>query len=285
LSKAFGLIGRFSEDIDIVVFREDLGFDTDVPKLEAMGVNKRNGHLAEIMAACHEHIYGSFRADLESNLVTAIGDAAVAEWAANVAAADDDRSQQTLLLRYRSAFDVGDGYVQPAVRIECGARSAIDPHASAKVMPYVSQDLGEGDMTVTNVTSMNPDRTVWDKVVILHGVRNWFDQRNVLRQEGQRISRHYYDIHQLLPSEVGKSAVADKDLGMDTARHARMFFYQKDFDLDSAVNGRFKPAPADGMIDGLRGDYEKMSGMIFGDVPSFDEVIASVRRLDAQLNS
>jgi hypothetical protein len=39
------------------------------------------------------------------------------------------------------------------------------------------------------------------------------------------------------------------------------------------------------MIDGLRGDYDKMSGMIFGEVPDFDEVIASVRALDAQLNS
>jgi hypothetical protein len=127
--------------------------------------------------------------------------------------------------------------------------------------------------------------TFWDKVVILHGLRNWFDRRNILRQEGQRISRHYYDVHELLLSEVGKSAVADLALGMDSARHARMFFYQRDFDLDRAVNGQFKPAPADGMIDGLRGDYAKMSGMIFGEVPDLDEVLASVRALDAQLNS
>jgi hypothetical protein len=285
LSKAFGLIGRFSEDIDIVVFREDLGFDSDVQKLEAMGVNKRNRRIDAIVGACHEHIYGSFRTELESNLATAIGEAGVTEWAANVAAADDDGSQQTLLVRYRSAFDVGDSYVQPAVRIECGARSALDPHAAARVVPYVAEDLGSADMTVPNVTTVDAGRTFWDKVVILHGLRNWFDRRNSLRQEGQRISRHYYDVHQLLSSEVGKSAVADRALGMDSARHARMFFYQRDFNLDSAVDGRFTPTPADGMIDALRGDYDRMSGMIFGAVPDFDEVIASVRALDAKLNS
>jgi hypothetical protein len=285
LSKAFGLIGRFSEDIDIVVFREDLGFDTDIGKLEAMGLNKRKGHIDAMIGACHEHISGSCRTDLESNLATAIGEAGVAASAANVAAADEDGRQQTLLLRYRSAIDVGDGYVQPVVRIECGARSALDPHGAALIVPYVSEDLGDADLTVPNVTTVDPGRTFWDKVVILHGLRNWFDRRNILRQEGQRISRHYYDVHQLLSSEVGKSAVADRGLGMDSARHARMFFYHRDFNLDSAVDGRFTLTPSDGMIDGLRSDYDKMSDMIFGDVPDFDEVIASVRALDTQLNS
>src|SRR6516165_11383482 len=36
LSKGYGLISRFSEDIDITVFREDIGQGTSVPELEAM---------------------------------------------------------------------------------------------------------------------------------------------------------------------------------------------------------------------------------------------------------
>lgn len=235
LSKAFGLIGRFSEDIDIVVFREDLGFDTDVQKLEAMGVNKRKGHIDAIIDSCHKHIYGAFRTDLELSLATALGEAGLAAAAAHVVVAEDDITQQTLLLRYSSAIAIGDGYVQPAVRIECGARSALDPHGPALVTPYVSEDLKGADMNVPGVTTVDARRTFWDKVVILHGLRNCFDRRNSLRQEGQRISRHYYDVHQLLLSPVGKSAVGDKGLGVDSARHARMFFYHRDFNLDSAV--------------------------------------------------
>src|SRR5471030_1927861 len=37
LSKAYGLIARFSEDIDITVFRQDIGEAATVDELEAMG--------------------------------------------------------------------------------------------------------------------------------------------------------------------------------------------------------------------------------------------------------
>ena len=50
------------------------------------------------------------------------------------------------------------------------------------------------------------ERTFWDKVVILHGVRNWFENRGVLRGQGQRVSRHYYDVHCIFQSELGARA-------------------------------------------------------------------------------
>lgn len=67
------------------------------------------------------------------------------------------------------------------------------------------------DLTVAGVTTIEATRTFWDKVVIAHGLRRWYERRGVLRQEGQRVSRHYYDLHCLLGSEVGKAALADRD--------------------------------------------------------------------------
>ena len=46
LSKGYGLISRFSEDIDITVFREDLGQAASVQELETLSRKKRQGRLA-----------------------------------------------------------------------------------------------------------------------------------------------------------------------------------------------------------------------------------------------
>ena len=54
------------------------------------------------------------------------------------------------------------------------------------------------DLTVPDVTTIEPSRTFWDKIVIVHGLRRWHEIRGELRYDGQRISRHYYDLHCLL---------------------------------------------------------------------------------------
>jgi hypothetical protein len=102
-----------------------------------------------------------------------------------------DRDGQTLLVRYPSAL-AADAYVRSEVRIECGAKSALDPHVSSTLRPYINHDLVDLDLTVADVVTIQPTRTFWDKVVIVHGLRGWFDSRGELRQEGQRISRHYW---------------------------------------------------------------------------------------------
>ena len=109
----------------------------------------------------------------------------------------------------------------PSVRIESGAKSALDPNVAAAVEPFVSLDVADPGLRVENVTTIEPIRTFWDKVVILHGLRRWFENKGELRQEGQRISRHFYDLHCLLHSLVGPPAIANLALGAECVRHAR----------------------------------------------------------------
>src|SRR5439155_2314034 len=64
LSKSFGLIDRFSEDIDITVFRNDLGEAASVEELEALSGKKRRARLDAIKAACQAFIAGPLLADV-----------------------------------------------------------------------------------------------------------------------------------------------------------------------------------------------------------------------------
>jgi hypothetical protein len=170
------------------------------------------------------------------------------------------------------------------VRIECGAKSALEPHVQVAVRPYVSDDVTDVDLAVADITTIQPTRTFWDKVVILHGLRAWFETRAELRQEGQRVSRHYYDLHSMFRRDTGERALGDRALGNECVRHARLFFNRPDFGLETAVPGQFALRPGEKMLPGLGRDYHAMTDMIIGPIPGFDDVLNSIAAIEDRLN-
>src|SRR5271170_960957 len=284
LSKGYGLIERFSEDIDITVFREDIGQSATVEELETLSGKKRTARLDAIKSACQTYIQGPMLERLRGLLYETLQAANINADRARVEADSDDPDRQSLLLWYPTTTAGGNEYIRRAIKIESGAKSALDPHAPVFVKPYIADDLPNFDLAVGNVTTVDPSRTFWDKVVILHGLRRWWDRRGELKGGGQRVSRHYYDVYRLLASEIGRKASGEMDMAEDCVRHARMFFNRPDLDLDSAIPGSFALTPHDGMLSDLRRDYEAMSGMVFGPVPSVDEVVAAIAELEHRIN-
>lgn len=204
--------------------------------------------------------------------------------AAGVVADEGDPDSQTLLIHYPSVSAAPDSYVRPSVKIELGAKSALDPHVSASVEPFIAIEMATTGLRVHGITTIDSTRTFWDKVIILHGLRRWFERRGELRQEGQRVTRHYYDVHCLLRARTGPSILADQSLAADCARHARIFFGRPDLDLEHAAPGTFAIAPTSDMRGRLERDYVNMAGMIFGPIPSFHEVLATISDLERSLN-
>jgi hypothetical protein len=197
----------------------------------------------------------------------------------------EDKDGQTLLFWYPAVTGAGDGYVRSAVKIESGAKSALDPHTQATVTPCVAQDLPDLDLRVSNITTVKPERTFWDKIIILHGLRQWFERRGTLRQEGQRVSRHYFDVYRLMQSAEAQAWLADRALGLDCAHHARLFFGSPDLGLETAQPGTFTLMPTPVMREALARDYQAMAGMVFGGVPSLGDVLAGVEQVERTVNS
>jgi hypothetical protein len=284
LSKGYGLIERFSEDIDITVFREDIGQPATFEELENLSGKKRNARLEDIKAACQTYIQGPMLERLNALLRQTLQAAKINPNRARVEPDPADPDGQSLLLWYPTTTAGGNEYIRRAIKIESGAKSALDPHAPVVIKPYIAYDLPNLDLAVGNVTTVDPSRTFWDKIVILHGLRRWWDRRGELKGGGQRVSRHYYDVYRLLASEIGTKASADRDMAEDCVRHARMFFNRPDLDLTSAIPGSFALTPHDRMLTDLRRDYQAMSGMVFGQIPSVDEVVAAIAELEQRLN-
>jgi hypothetical protein len=285
LSKAFGLISRFSEDIDITIFREDLGEGANVEELEALSGKKRRARPDAIKTASQTHVNGPMRTRLIGQLQEALRAAGLPPTEARVELDSGDPDRQSLLIWYPRVTPADDGYIRPAVKIEAGAKSALDPNRAAVIRPYVADDVDGIDLSVANVTSIMAERTFWDKAVILHGLRQWFEKRGVLRGDGQRVSRHYYDLYRLVESDAGRRAAADLELAADCVRHAQMFFNSTDLNLATAAAGSFTLSPNRDMAAALGRDYSAMAGMIFGKAPPFGEILESVARFEADVNA
>jgi hypothetical protein len=85
-------------------------------------------------------------------------------------------------------------------------------------------------------------------------------------------------------SELNARAVGDRALAADCAAHARIFFNSPDLGLDTAMPGSFSLGLAAGMTDELHRDYGRRVGMVMGAAPRFEDVMASIALLEAELN-
>lgn len=276
LSKAHGLISRFSEDIDLVVVRTALGIDEAIDPVNAeadLSNKRRERALKELQASCADYIQTTIKPQLEE---------AFADLGMSVEV--DPLEGQTLLLSYPSVLDQRDGYVDPIVKLEGGARSALLPSHPACVRPYVADVLPDADLDVDNVMTIDAERTFLDKLVILHGRHCRFRDSGDIYRNAKRESRHYYDLA-LMADAVGPAAVTKLDLLADVVEHSRIAFGSGWMRLDQAAAGELLILPPAGMRDAIRRDYNAMQGMIFGDAPSFDAVITKLEEIDRAFNA
>lgn len=153
LSKAYGLIERFSEDIDVTVFRDDLDEAVSIEALEALSNKKRRARLDAIRDACRAYITGPLCTFLGAQIAAATSGAGRVE----IDPADPDG--QTLLLWYPEVEPRDGAYVRPAVRLESGAKSALDPHQPVPITPYINNEAPELKLAVTSVTTIEAGRT------------------------------------------------------------------------------------------------------------------------------
>lgn len=267
LSKAHNLIQRFSEDIDLVVVREELGFagDRDPLNPDARISGKQRERLKEEL----RQEAASFIAQTLKPLL----EGAFGPFGAHIAV--DEEDSQTLLIAYDSALDDHLGYVDPVVRIEGGARSATLPAHPAKIVPYAAKALDGLDLAVDGVQTIDAERTFLDKLLILHGRHCYFRDRGQVYRDAKRESRHYYDLA-MMADIVGPRALADPQLLEDVIRHTSLAFRSSWMRLDEAADGRLHVRPPEGVVAALRRDYEAMSGMIMGEAPAFDWVLSRI---------
>ncbi len=280
LSKAFGLIRRFSEDIDIVVYRDDLGFvgGDDPTVAENLSNSERYALFDQLKEACSSYIVGDLAVEL-----TKLMDQVVK--GCKVVPDEDDVDQQTLLIEYPTQYPNSSGaYVAPRVKIEAGARSALDPVSDCVITPIVADELPDWSLGVRNLRVIAPERTYWEKLLILHGLHCGYRDEGRLPADKDRISRHYYDVAMITATENGKSALSDIAMLDAVREHNLIAFRQAWKRFEEAVPGTLGLVPQAELRRVIEGDYGAMQGMILGEAPVFEWVMEQIEYAEATVN-
>ena len=280
LSKAFGLINRLSEDIDLVVSREGLGFEgeRDPTAASRLSNKKRAALFRELREVCGGYIRGALRTALESR---------IDELSAGCQIVPDegDVDGQTLFIEYPTLFpSVGVPYVAPRVKIEAGARSALEPSQDCEVTPFIAVELSDWSFASEGIRVISPKRTYWEKLLILHGVHCGYRDGGRLPNDKDRISRHYYDVAMITATEVGRSAVVDTQLLDAVRNHNLVAFRQAWKRFDEAVPGSVRLVPQAELRTVIERDYRAMQGMVLGEAPDFEWVTEQLRIAEAAVN-
>lgn len=280
LSKAFGLIERFSEDIDLVVFRDGLGFEgkRDPTIASNLSNKKRAALFKELGAVCSGYIREGLRTALtERTNELSTGCRVVPD--------RDDTNGQTLLIEYPTLYPSGEvTYVAPRVKIEAGARSALSPCWDCTVTPYIAVELPDCSFESGGIRVIAPERTYWEKLLILHGAHCGYRDTGRLPADKDRISRHYYDVAVITATETGRSALVHTDLLDAVRNHNLVAFRQAWKRFEEAVPGSIRLVPQAELHTLIERDYRAMQGMILGEAPDFGWVTDQLRYAEAAIN-
>ncbi len=281
LSKAFGLIDRFSEDIDIVVSRDGLGFSgvrDPAATANAMSNKKRAALFEELRNRCSAYMNGELQTALANQLAAIAGECRVLPDLG-------DADGQTILVEYPTLYPSREvDYVAPRVRIEAGARSAVVPNLTCAVRPLVADELPDWSLDVGSINVIAPERTYWEKLLILHGLHCGYRDAGRLPHDRHRISRHYYDVAMITPTDRGKFALSNFELLEAVRNHNLIAFRQAWKRFEEATPGSVQLVPQPELRAAIEPDYGAMRDMILGNVPNFDWIMEQIEYAEATIN-
>jgi hypothetical protein len=275
LSKGYGLIQRFSEDIDIVLSRTGLrAKGEDDPFTPSLSATKRKAAGKRLKKICSDHVQGRMR----ERLIPLLPMCQITE-------DEDDEDGASLQIKYPSILRA-DGYLKPFVKVECGARGALEPIQMRPISPYVQEFVGSRfNLTTPSVTLIAARRTFWEKALILHGVHCGFRDESMRPSDQNPISRHYYDVAMMAGHAEGAKALKDLALLHEVREHKLLIFKRPWEKLKEAHPGSIWLVPQKEIQADLDRDYERMSGMMFGEPPDFAWVLAELSKLEKTINS
>ena len=273
LSKAFGIIERFSEDIDLIIERSWLGIPDEPTGSSVQWLKK-------VKRACRRKLSEVLIPMLQKDIADRLS-AESFELSTNQTSDEDPR---VFFFHYPTVLsETPPGYVQPVVKMEFNARSDSEPAHEAIVRPYAAIEFPDVlPASETRLRCLAPERTFLEKATLLHEEL----LRPIALGVRLRLSRHYYDLEQMLRHGIGERALADLALYERVVRH-RALFFPNDWmgDYSTMLNGPLILKPSDERLPDWRRDYEQMTVMFFREPPKFDDLLIAADEFAAKINA
>lgn len=279
LSKVFGVIRRFSEDIDLSVSPAFLGI-TEEWVAQGSSSSQLKKRMDKLEKACIERVRDQFLPELERVATEALGQrAAGAEWMKFQV--DNDTHSPVVLFDYPCSEPSGFDYLTRSVKMEFGSLTDQRPVGTHSIKPWTAEEFAEQFQDFScNLVALELERTFWEKATILHALHH----RNQAKPFRDRYSRHYSDMAALATQAIADRALACGDLRQQVADWKSRFFPDKSAQYYLAKPGTFKLAPPAFRMAELEKDYGEMSDMFLTTPPPFETAIKTVSDLERRIN-
>lgn len=274
LSKCWHLIDRFSEDIDIAVSRDFLGYSGELSRTQISDKLRR--------AAC-SFVREKMQFDVRAALIAQGIDADAFKVKVNITPISTT-DPETIIVEYQSALTESP-YIRHCVLIEISGRSMQQPvkieNLQSLIDQYVPQSVvAEASFSIPYVVT--PERTFLEKIFLLH--EEFAKSQTDIRTS--RMSRHLYDVYCMIQVGVADRALRDEQLYRTIIDHRRKFINLRDFDYDMLYPATLSILPPDYVTDLWRKDYENMqTNMIYGRSPSYEDLLMRLAQLQTSIQS
>jgi predicted nucleotidyltransferase component of viral defense system len=269
LSKAWRLINRFSEDIDLAINREFFGFSGDISRTQ----------VGKLKDASSKYISSDFLFSLQK----AFDDAGMKDVRLAVVdekAPDDDPVK--IAVTYPTVAEYS-AYVQPRVLLEIGSRSMMEPATLRSFRSMIGEAFPELPFADENISirCVNPERTFLEKLFLLHEEH----QRPKEKMKIKGKSRHFYDIYRIAQTEYTDKAIANKELYKSIVAHRERFSKLGGVDYASHFPPNLNPIPPAELMPEWERDYKEIQGqMIVEEAVEFEKMVSEIKRISNVIN-
>ncbi len=271
LSKAWKLIDRFSEDVDLAIDREFLGFSGELSKDKRMELRKK----ASLYTS------GQFFNELREKFAAKGFEKVEFKM---VQAKDSDQDPRIIEIYYPYVIAHTD-YMQPKVQIEIGCRSLMEPHTVRTFGSLVDEIYSDQKFALPfiKVPTVNPERTFLEKIFLLHEEFHRTPEKMRLK----RLSRHLYDVVKLAKTEFAEKALTDQALYSTIVEHRFKYTHVGGVDYNLHQPQTINPIPIPSVIAAWKADYNNMvEDMIYEQSPpSFEQIIKELNELKQRINN
>jgi hypothetical protein len=273
LSKCWGLINRFSEDIDIAVTREQLGF-TGILSKNQINDRVRRALCSFVREELPERI---------DNMLLAMG--IPREWFRTevIRTPVSTVDPESIYIHFNSLFPVVD-YMPASVKIEVSGRSMTEPVETVAIKTLVAEQFSATPYAdaAFPVTAVAAKRTFMEKAFLLHET---FHQQGAPPRV-ERMSRHLYDLEKMMDTQVETDALADTALYRDIVEHRRHFIGLNKFDYDTLWPTTLNFLPPAEQAAAWEDDYRSMqTNMIPGKSRPYAELIERLTELNRRFTA
>lgn len=269
LSKVYGAIHRFSEDIDITL---DHAHFNDGKSLEGLSRNKLEGTLRRISHEAERYVAEGVLPYLSRVM-----------WDARVSISEKD--PLSVEVNFDSLAQEERRYISNKIVVEFGIKNTIGPSDNKIVSCDALYEGCAVGLPKARVSVLDPKRTFWEKVTLIHAECHREDVKTPER--AARMSRHWYDLAMLLDNSIGSDALKDLSMLESVANYKKRYFRAGWAQYDLASNGNLKLVPEKNLRELLERDYQMMidSGMFFKDPPTFDSIMDALSIAESDINA